>query len=221
MQWVAAKDIPFPRRERCRVNEVGEAAERVGFPVVLKAVSAALPHKHAFGAVAVGLTDANRLQAAVERMAGALGTAGVQPEAYLVAEMIEDSIAELIVGVKSSPVYGHALIIGAGGIGAEHLQDSVALLLPTSAASIRNALNGLRVARALTETMRDAVCRIARAVAEFALAHRERLIALDLNPLIVTSTGRVVAVDALVETNDERVETNDALPETNEGSQVE
>ena len=55
--------------------------------------------------------------------------------------------------------------------------------------------------------MRDAVCRIAGAVAAFALAHRERVVALDLNPLIVTSVGRVVAVDALVETN--------------EGSQVE
>jgi acyl-CoA synthetase (NDP forming) len=207
MQWLAAQDIPFPRRERCRVNEVREAAERVGFPVVLKAVSAALPHKHAVGAVAVGLSDGNRLQAAVERIASALETAGIQAEAYLVAEMIEDSIAELIVGVKSSPVYGHALIIGAGGIGAESLQDSAALLLPTSAASIRSALNRLRVAGALNETMRDAVCRIAGAVAAFALAHRERLVALDLNPLIVTSVGRVVAVDALVETN--------------EGSQVE
>jgi hypothetical protein len=202
MQWLAAHDIAFPRRERCRVNEVGEAAERVGFPVVLKAVSAALPHKHAVGAVAVGLSDGNRLQAAVERIASALETAGIQAEAYLVAEMIEDSIAELIVGVKSSPVYGHALIIGAGGIGAEHLQDSAALLLPTSAASIRSALNRLRVAGALNETMRAAVCHIAGAVAAFALAHRERLVALDLNPLIVTSTGRVVAVDALVETNE-------------------
>jgi acetyl-CoA synthetase len=104
--------------------------------------------------------------------------------------------------VKSSSVYGHALIIGAGGVGAEHLKDSAALLLPTSAPSIRAALDRLHVAKALDETMRAVVCRIAASVADFTLAHRERLIALDLNPLIVTRAGRVVAVDALLETNE-------------------
>jgi len=202
MQWLSANDIPFPRRERCAAHDVGEAAARVGFPVVLKAVSAALPHKHQLGAVAVGLTDVPRLQSSLERISSALRTAGVQPEAFLVAEMVEDSIAELIVGVKSSSVYGHALIIGAGGVGAEHLKDSAALLLPTSAPSIRAALDRLHVAKALDETMRAVVCRIAASVADFTLAHRERLIALDLNPLIVTRAGRVVAVDALLETNE-------------------
>jgi succinyl-CoA synthetase beta subunit len=50
--------------------------------------------------------------------------------------------------------------------------------------------------------MRAAVCRIAATVADFTMAQRERLIALDLNPLIVTRAGRVVAVDALLETNE-------------------
>jgi len=203
MQWLSTADIPLPRCERCAEHDVGEAAGRVGFPVVLKAVSAALPHKHEVGAVAVGLADNARLQAAVGRISGTLRAAGIQTDGFLVAEMIEDTIAELIVGIKSSPVYGHALIIGAGGIGAEHLRDSAALLLPASPASIRRALDRLHVARVLDEAMRAAVSRIAVAVAEFATAHRERLVALDLNPLIVTRAGRVVAVDALVETNEQ------------------
>jgi acyl-CoA synthetase (NDP forming) len=216
MQWLASVDVPFPRRERCGVEDaagaaqsVGAAAERVvaaakgvGFPVVLKAVSAALPHKHQVGAVAVGLADGAEVQTALERISGALETAGIEPEAFLVAEMVDDSVAELIVGVKSSAVYGHALIIGAGGIGAEHLNDSAALLLPTSGASIRRALDGLRVAKALTDDMRATVCRIAVAVAEFTMVHRDRVVALDLNPLIVTRAGRVVAVDALIETHE-------------------
>jgi hypothetical protein len=76
------------------------------------------------------------------------------------------------------------------------------LLLPASASSIRAALDRLRVARALNETMRAVVCRIAVAVAEFTMVHRDRLVALDLNPLIVTRGGRVVAVDALMETHE-------------------
>jgi hypothetical protein len=142
------------------------------------------------------------LQSALDRMSNALQAADVEPEAFLVAEMVVDSIAELIVGIKSSSVYGHALLMGAGGIGAEHLQDSAALLLPTSAASIRSALDRLQIAQALTDTMRAGVCRVAHAVAKFAMAHRERLVALDLNPLIVTRAGRIVAVDALIETSE-------------------
>jgi len=206
MRWLYSGEISFPRRERCQAHEVAAAAERIGFPVVLKAISAALPHKHQVGAVAVGLADGIELQSALQRISQALSTAGIQPDAFLVAEMIGGSIAELIVGIKSSPVYGLALIIGAGGIDTEHLNDSRALLLPTSAASIRNALDALHVARKLTDAMRTAVCRIGGAVAEFAMAHRDRLIALDLNPLIVTRAGRVVAVDALVETSGEREE---------------
>jgi acyl-CoA synthetase (NDP forming) len=201
MQWLS-EAVAFPRRERCGEQDVVESARRVGFPVVLKAVSAALPHKHQVGAVAVGLADGAQLQAAVERISDALQVAGIEAEGFLVAEMIEDSIAELIVGVKSSTVYGHALLIGAGGIGAEHLKDSAALLLPTSVASIRAALDRLRVAKQLNEAMRAAVCRTAIAVADFAMEHRDRLVALDLNPLIVTQAGRVVAVDALIETQD-------------------
>jgi acetyl-CoA synthetase len=135
-------------------------------------------------------------------MLGGLRTAGISPEAFLVAEMIEDSLAELIVGVKSSKVYGQALIIGAGGIGAEHLKDRCAMLLPASAPSIRAAVDRLQVAKKLNEAMRAAVSRLAAAVADFAMAHRSRLVALDLNPLIVSGAGRVVAVDALIETNE-------------------
>jgi len=202
MEWLSAHAVEFPRRERCKAQDLGECAARVGYPVVLKAVSAALPHKHQFGAVAVGLADGPQLQTALERMSDALRAAGIEPEAFLVAEMVEDSIAELIVGVKSSPVYGHALIIGAGGVGAEQLMDSTALLLPTSAHAIRSALDRLRVARKLNADMRAAVCEHALAIAEFASAHRDRLFALDLNPLIVTRAGRVLAVDALIETQD-------------------
>lgn len=199
MQRLSSDEIPFPRRERCTALEVTLAAERVGFPVVLKAVSAALPHKHQVGAVAVGLNNGVELQSALERISSALRAADVSPEAYLVAEMIGDSIAELIVGIKSSPVYGHALIIGAGGIGAEHRMDSAALLLPTAAASIRVALDRLQISKVLTDSMRAGVCRVANAVAEFAMAHRKRLVALDLNPVIVTRAGRIMAVDALIE----------------------
>jgi acyl-CoA synthetase (NDP forming) len=199
-QRLAASGLVFPKRQFCDAEAVSGAAGRVGYPVVLKAVSAALPHKHRVGAVALGLGSAQAVQAALARMVQSLGRAGVDADGFMVEEMLQDGVAELIVGIKSSPIYGHALLIGAGGVLAEQLRDSVALLLPASEPAIRRALGRLKIAQGLDDAALQGVAALARAVAGHAMAHRGELAALDLNPVIVTATGRVMAVDALVET---------------------
>jgi acyl-CoA synthetase (NDP forming) len=192
--------IPFPRRRRVKARpELDEAARAIGFPLVLKALSAALPHKHSVGAVALGLADATALGAALARMTTALQQEGVVPEGFLVEEMVGDSRAELIVGIKASAIYGQALVIGAGGVDTERLRDSTTLLLPASDAAILSALAELRVASALDAPARKAVVQMAQDTARYAQQHQEELLSLDLNPVIVTVGGRVVAVDALIE----------------------
>ena len=69
---------------------------RLGYPVVVKAVGAALAHKSELGAVALDLRDAAAVEAAAARMAG-LG------EAILVEPMIADGVAELILGRQPRP----------------------------------------------------------------------------------------------------------------------
>jgi acyl-CoA synthetase (NDP forming) len=121
----------------------------------------------------------------------------------LVEKMVSGVVAELIIGVKRDPQFGLALVIGAGGILVEMVQDSAMLLLPTDRAAIERAIHGLKIAKVLRgyrgraggdiAAVVDAVA----AVAGYAEAHRADLLELDVNPLMVLHDG-AVAVDALV-----------------------
>ena len=126
--------------------------------------------------------------------------AGITPDGYLVEEMVTAAEAELILGIKSSRIYGHALILGRGGVDVETGDKAVALLLPAARGAIDRALAGLGVTAGLDPAIRGRIADIAWTIADYALANRATLAALDLNPVIVTQDGRVIAVDALIET---------------------
>jgi acyl-CoA synthetase (NDP forming) len=195
-----AAGVAFPARRMVQRGQVAGAAAAIGFPVVLKAVSPLLLHKNKVGAVAVGLADEAALAAALDRMEQALCAAGIRPDGFLVETMVSGAAAEIIVGVKASRIYGHALVIGAGGVDVEHLRDSAVLLLPATRAMIETAIAGLRTAKSLSEPARKRLADIAVAVGAYAMANRQTLVSLDINPVIVMREGDAVAVDALIET---------------------
>lgn len=185
-------------------------ASRLGYPVVLKAVSVDLPHKTEAGAVALNLKDGVALATALERMRGELAAyaPNVAFDQLLLESMATPPLAELIVGIKRENDFGLALVIGAGGILVELLKDSRSLLLPTTDHAIRNALLSLRSA-ALLQGFRgrevadmDALVAAIRAVADYACANAGHLLELDVNPLLVNARG-ATAVDALIRLGDE------------------
>ncbi len=175
----------------CLVASATEAvcvADTMGYPVVVKAVGAALAHKSEMGAVALNLRDAAAIDIATSRMAE-LG------DAVLVEPMVTDTVAELLVGVVRDPQVGLCLVLGAGGVLVELLADRALLLLPTTEGDLREALLGLKSAP-LLQGFRgrpagdvDAAVAAALAVARFAVAHADRLVELDINPLIVRPGG--------------------------------
>ena len=199
-QMLADAGIAVPAGRVVAPEEVIETAFEIGFPVVLKVVEPAIAHKTEAGAVAVGLEDRNAVRIALAGMRTALPVA---PLRLLVERHIEGAVVELIVGIKHDPLFGHALVIGAGGVLVELMEDTARLLLPTSRAAVERALDGLKVSRLLRGFRgrpggdREAVIGAAIALAELALAERERVHEIDVNPLLVLAQG-VVAVDALV-----------------------
>jgi hypothetical protein len=116
--------------------------------------------------------------------------------------MITGAVAELIVGVTRDPQFGLGLVIGAGGILTELLQDSRTLLLPTNRNEIEIALKSLKVWKLITGYRgksgdADATIAAIESIARFAEAHADTLEELDVNPLLVLPKG-AIAVDALV-----------------------
>ncbi|MDW4498208.1 acetate--CoA ligase family protein [Sulfitobacter sp. D35] len=166
-------------------------------PLVLKGLGFA--HKSEAGAVCLNL-DAGALCEAAREMAAAQ---------YLVEEMVEGGVAELLVGVTRDPAHGFLLTLGAGGVLTELWQDTVALLLPVTAEDVDAALRRLRIwpllagYRGKPAAKLDAVIVAVLGVQDFVLAHVDRVGEVEINPLICTP-DRAVAADALISIAPER-----------------
>lgn len=190
---LARAGVPVPEGRRAATpDEAATVAATLGGPLALKALGVA--HKTEAGAVALGLTP----EAVAARARGMSAEAG-----FLVERMVCDGVAELIVGVVRDPVFGLSLTIGAGGVLAELLADRAMLPLPATEKEIGHAIAGLRIAAVLSgwrgrpPADHQAVVRAIRAIGNFAVAGADRLVELDVNPLIVTPTG-AFAADALI-----------------------
>jgi acyl-CoA synthetase (NDP forming) len=192
---LASYGLALPRSAVAyRHAEAPDLAADLGFPVVLKALSTDLAHKSQIGGVQVGLDS----KAAVRR---AVASMGGLSDRFLVEQMIEGSALELIVGVQRDPQLGLALTVGAGGVLVELIQDVATILLPTTAGDIRAALKRLRIWPVLSGSRGtvslDAVVESIVAIVAFASDHAERLVELEVNPLLVLP-DRAVVVDALI-----------------------
>jgi acyl-CoA synthetase (NDP forming) len=179
-------------------DEAIAAAAAIGFPVAVKAVGAAILHKTELGAIRLGLGDRDMVARAAAELAGT-------GEALLVERMITDAVAELIVGINRDPVVGLYLLVGSGGVTAELLGDTRILIMPASCDEIAAAVLSLKLAPLLTgyrgRPNGDIAAAVdaALAVQSFAIGHADRLLELDINPLMVRPEGRgAVAVDALI-----------------------
>ncbi len=189
--------IPEARRVQSP-DEAALAAEALGYPVVLKAVSATLAHKSEAGAVRLHLRDAAGVRAAAADLLG-LG------DSVLVERMVTDAIAEVLVGINRDPAVGPYLVLASGGVLAELIGDSAILMLPASGDDIRVAIATLKVSALLAGHRGkpagdiDALVASVLAVQTYALANLGRLLELDVNPVIVRPAGHgAVAVDALI-----------------------
>jgi acyl-CoA synthetase (NDP forming) len=197
--------LPTPNGKLSTPDNALKDAEALGYPLVLKAVSAQLPHKTEAGAVALNLKDGSALSAALEKMRTSIAAYApdVSFDQLLLEPMAKPPLAELIVGIKRENDFGLALVIGAGGILVELLKDSRSLLLPTTDGAIRNALLSLRSApllqgfRGREAADLDALVAAIRAVADYACENAAQLLELDVNPLLVGADG-TTAVDALI-----------------------
>jgi len=183
-----------------------EAAQAIGYPVVLKAVSDDIPHKTELGLVAVGLRDATALAAAFAAMKGRVDALPKPPRelAWTVQKMVTGGI-EVFAGVSRDPDFGLTLAFGLGGIMIDVLKEFGLRTLPLRAGDAEAMLAGTRAAKVLAG-VRGAPAADAPAVvdclyglADFAWANRDWIAEIDLNPIIVLpKSGGCVIVDALI-----------------------
>jgi acyl-CoA synthetase (NDP forming) len=180
------------------IDELLEETQALTFPVALKGVG--LAHKSEAGLVVLNIMNEPNLAAAACQMQNVTSQ-------FLVEEMAVGALAEVLVGITRDPTGSFLLTLGAGGVLTEILGDTKSLLLPASRTEIKQTLHGLRIGR-LLEGYRgkpaanmEALCDAVLAICHYAAAHADRLVELEVNPLIAR-VGDAVAVDALIRLND-------------------
>jgi acetate---CoA ligase (ADP-forming) subunit beta len=194
--------VPFaPEHVVPGIGEAEDAADDLGYPVVLKLTGGGIAHKTERGLVRLDVGDRAAVRDAARHLLGQATTAD-GPVALLVAPMLRGN-RELIAGLARDPQFGMTVMVGVGGILAEAVADVAIRLVPVQRIDAEEMIDDLATQRLLgafrgePAVDRAALADVVLALSAAAEAHPE-IVSADLNPLIVVD-GRPIAVDALIE----------------------
>jgi len=179
-------------------NEAVSLAEKLGFPVVIKADSEEIIHKSDVGGVAINIKDGEEVYKVVENMKNKLNKADLR---FFVQKFMPQG-RELIISAKKEEGLGHLVMFGMGGIFVEVFKDVVFNLTPVADAEANEMLDTIKAAALLNDfrgkkgidkvKLSEVVQRISSLVTDFPVIRE-----LDLNPIFAYE-DKVCAVDARI-----------------------
>lgn len=180
--------------------EAANAAEIMGFPVVLKLNGDSIAHKTERGLVRLNVSDSQSVTSSAQELLD-MATPDDGDVSVLVAPFVKSN-REFICGTAQDPQFGPIVLFGVGGILAEAVADVAIALAPLSVSDALEMIDSLKT-QALLEPFRGepAIDRGLMAdllVGLSAAAELPDVLAIDLNPVLIVD-GKPVAVDALVE----------------------
>jgi acetyltransferase len=192
-------------------QEAVHAADKLGYPCVLKVASVDIPHKTELGALRLGLENGAAVQKAYDEMMSRV-RAG-KPEANIEGVLVQKQIkgVECLLGISRDEQLGSTMVLGLGGVFVEVLKDVALRIPPITAAEARRALESLKgcavfsgVRGALPADV-DALAEMAAHLSWLAYDLGNDIAEMDLNPVVVLPAGRgAFAVDALLVTRRNR-----------------
>jgi succinyl-CoA synthetase beta subunit len=181
------------------LSDACNAANEIGFPVVIKAVSFELLHKSDQGGIVLNIPDTDALEMHWKKIHSRFnGIMGI-----LLQKMIFAS-REIIIGAKRDPVFGPAVLVGFGGILVEAIQDVSMRLAPVSERAANEMIDQLRGAvilghfRGMKAVDRKTVIQCLVNVSQL-MYHCPEILEIDINPMILSDDGNMaMALDARV-----------------------
>ncbi len=182
------------------VSRAVETAERLGYPLVAKAIAPGLLHKSDVGGVILGLSSAKDVEAAVATLEGRMRAAGLALDGVFLQREVPGGV-EALVGVTTDPTFGPLIVCGLGGVLVELLNDVSFRLPPVSDVDAEEMLSKLRSRRILDGYRgappgdRQALVTLIQRVSALVEAAPE-ILEMDLNPVKVLPPGKgVIVVD--------------------------
>ncbi len=203
-----AYGIPLPQEGLAlSAEEAARLASTIGFPVVMKIVSADILHKTDAGGVIVGIKNAEEANLAYDAILA--NARKYKPDARIegvqIQQMLPTGATETLIGAITDPSFGKLVAFGLGGILVEVLKDLTFRLAPVNKAEAldmigsikaKEVLNGVRGGEPVN---RDALAGILVQVSAL-LNDFPEIEELDLNPVFATASG-ATAVDARIVCN--------------------
>jgi acetyltransferase len=195
--------IPLPPERLAETaDDAVAAAQEIGFPIVLKAVSAALPHKSDAGLVCLNLTDADTVRQAAAAIIARTRSLRVALDVMLVAKQVT-GCTEVVLGVQRDVEMGPVVMFGMGGVLIELFKDVSFAPATLDHDQAREMVRATHAGQMLTgfrgrkpgdiDALCDALVNLGRLARDFG----DVIETIDVNPLLVREQG-VVALDALV-----------------------
>ncbi|RXE55145.1 CoA-binding protein [Methanoculleus taiwanensis] len=191
--------------------EAGQAAEKIGYPVVMKIYSPEIIHKSDAGGVIIGIGSKAAACSAFDQIIA--NAREYNPDAEIKGVIVEQQAApglELIIGGKTDPAFGKVLTFGMGGTLVELMKDVTLRILPIDEASIRQMIreiNGYPIIkgyRGMKPKDEETLVQIISAVHRF-FAENTHIVEFDINPLRLYESGACI-VDARIFVDDEAEE---------------
>ncbi len=181
-------------------GEAVQAAQEIGYPVVMKIVSPDIPHKVDVGGIRLNLGNERDVRRAYREVCAAVQAAvpAARQQGVLVQQMIRGG-KETILGMKRDPHFGPLLLFGLGGTYVEVLRDVTVRVAPITeldAYQMFQQLKGFKILSGYRgepasdlETIRECLERLSQLALDFPAVHE-----LDINPLVVFHEGNGAAV---------------------------
>ena len=200
-ELVRAYHLPLPATHLARTShEAAEAADAMGYPVVLKIASPAISHKSDVGGVVVGLSDPDQVREAFQKITRRVQRTieGAFISGCLVQKMAAKNSKEVFVGCIRDAQFGPLVLFGLGGIYVEVLKDVSYRLAPLSLDDAREMMREVRSFPLLRgirgeppvnfKALEDILLAMSQMAVDFPMIHEA-----EFNPVLVNDKEAVIA----------------------------
>lgn len=192
--------------------EVLESAEKIGYPVVIKAISPDILHKTEAGIVKVNVKTPEQLSQAYETIISNFHN--YSKDAHLRGLLVEEMFngdMEIIIGIKNDPSFGPMIMVGAGGIFTEVFNDITTRMVPINEEEALQMLKELKYSKILQGFRGKKAAnlhQLAGIISKLSILSyyiKDLFLELELNPVIISSSSQMCkAVDMLLTLNKEK-----------------
>jgi acetyltransferase len=197
LELLSAYGFAVPEYRLARTaDEAVAAAERIGYPVVLRIVSPKIIHKSEVKGIILNLASAAEVRSAWSAMMDAVSrhVSAADIEGAIVRRMIPAG-KEVILGVNRDPMFGHVVMLGLGGVYVEALKDITFRVTPiheSDTAAMLDELRTINVLKGLRGEAPSDLAAVQEAVGRLSQLTVDcpRITELDINPLIVHPVGQ-------------------------------